>query len=110
MPTYEYECRKCRKHSEVRQEITARALTKCTKCGGRLKRIIGGGGGLIFRGTGFYVTDYRKPGYKAKEKAEKSSASDKSKSSSSGAAGSSGSGGSCSGSPSSCAKPDCGSK
>ena len=101
MPTYEYECRKCRKHSEVRQEITAKPLTKCAKCGGRLKRIMGSGSGLIFRGTGFYVTDYRKPGYKEKAKADKSA--------SSGSGGGSG-GGSCSGSPSSCAKPDCGSK
>lgn len=93
MPTYEYQCRKCRKRSEVRQEITAKTLTKCAKCGGRLKRMIGGaGGGLLFKGSGFYITDYRSANYKAGEKAEKSSKSS-----------------SCSPSSSSdaCAKPGC---
>ena len=75
MPTYEYQCGRCRKRSEVRQEITAKALTKCTKCGGRLKRLMGAGGGLLFKGTGFYATDYRSAGYKASEKAERKSPS-----------------------------------
>ena len=90
MPLYEYACRKCRKRSEVRQSITARPLTKCTKCGGRLQRLIGAGGGLLFKGSGFYITDYRSASYKAQAKTEQGKAS-----------------GSCSGSPSSCAKPDC---
>lgn len=90
MPTYEYQCQKCRKHSEVRQEITAKPLTKCATCGGRLKRMMGSGGGLLFKGSGFYITDYRSANYKAGEKADKSSKSS-----------------SCSGSPSSCEKPGC---
>ncbi len=96
MPTYEYQCQGCRKRSETRQEITAKPLTKCAKCGGRLKRLMGSGGGLLFRGSGFYATDYRSAGYKASAKAEKSDKSEKSGGSSA-----------CSGSPSSCAKPDC---
>ena len=91
MPTYEYACQKCRKHSDVRQEITAKPLTKCAKCGGRIKRIMGGGGGLLFKGSGFYITDYRSANYKAGEKAEKSK----------------GSSGACPPSSSSCEKPSC---
>ena len=84
MPTYKYQCRQCRKRSEVRQEITAKALTKCAKCGGRLKRLLGSGSGILFKGSGFYITDYRSAGYKAKAKAEQSSANGSAKSSSSG--------------------------
>ena len=91
MPTYEYQCQRCRKRSDVRQEITAKPLTKCAKCGGRLKRLMGSGGGLLFKGAGFYATDYRSAGYKASEKAEKSTPAS----------------GSCSGAPASCAKPGC---
>ena len=93
MPTYEYECQKCRKHTDVRQEITAKPLRKCATCGGRLKRIIGGGGGggLLFKGSGFYITDYRSANYKAGEKAEKSK----------------GSSGTCAPSSDACSKPNC---
>ena len=99
MPTYEYQCRQCRKRSEVRQEITAKALTKCAKCGGRLQRLIGSGSGFLFKGSGFYITDYRSAGYQAKAKAEQSSAGGPAKSgsvggSSSKASGSSGASGS----------------
>ena len=71
MPTYEYECQKCKRHHEALQSITAKPLTKCPKCGGKLKRLLGRGSGFIFKGGGFYITDYRKKGYsEAKKKDE----------------------------------------
>jgi len=60
MPNYDYECQKCGYVFEVFQKITDKPLTKCPKCQGRLKRLIGSGGGLIFKGPGFYITDYKK--------------------------------------------------
>lgn len=69
MPTYEYQCQKCRKRSEVTQSITAKALTKCPKCGGKLKRLLSTGSGFLFKSSGFYITDYRKKSYhEAKKK------------------------------------------
>jgi putative FmdB family regulatory protein len=61
MPTYEYKCLKCKHTFEEFQKITDKPLVKCPKCGGPVKRLISGGAGLIFKGSGFYVTDYRKP-------------------------------------------------
>ncbi len=90
MPTYEYRCKACSHEWEAFQPITARPLRKCPDCG-RLKaeRIISAGGGILFRGSGFYQTDYRseswKKGEKADKKAQESSSSD-SKSSSNGTA------------------------
>ena len=60
MPTYEYECTKCHHLLEEFQKITDQPLTKCPVCGGKLRRLISGGSGLIFKGSGFYATDYRK--------------------------------------------------
>ena len=60
MPTYEYECSKCGHHFELLQSITAKPLDKCPQCKGSVKRLIGSGSGLIFKGTGFYATDYKK--------------------------------------------------
>jgi putative FmdB family regulatory protein len=60
MPTYEYECTKCKYFFEELQKITDKPLRKCPKCGGRLRRLITGGAGVIFKGSGFYVTDYKK--------------------------------------------------
>ncbi len=60
MPTYEYECSRCNYNFEEFQRITEKPLTKCPKCSGRLRRLITGGAGLIFKGSGFYVTDYKK--------------------------------------------------
>lgn len=58
MPTYEYECRECGHRFDKFQSMTAPQLEKCPECGGRLKRLIGTGAGIIFKGHGFYATDY----------------------------------------------------
>ena len=60
MPTYEYECTHCGHKFETVQKITETALSKCPKCNHKLRRLIGSGLGIIFKGTGFYATDYRK--------------------------------------------------
>ena len=77
MPTYEYKCKKCGKVFEEFQSITARAhktiKTDCAKCNNRapVERLIGAGGGVIFKGSGFYGTDYRSESYKKDAKSEK---------------------------------------
>jgi putative FmdB family regulatory protein len=72
MPTYEYTCENCGYQFEQFQSITARPLRKCPKCGDKeLKRLIGAGSGVIFKGSGFYETDYRSENYKKGEKSEK---------------------------------------
>jgi putative FmdB family regulatory protein len=60
MPTYEYECKHCSYKFEVFQKITDKPLDNCPKCKNKLRRLIGSGSGIIFKGTGFYATDYRK--------------------------------------------------
>ncbi len=61
MPTYEYECRACGHVLEALQSMTEPKLTKCPKCGkNKLARLIGSGSGVIFKGSGFYETDYKK--------------------------------------------------
>ena len=78
MPTYEYICDACEHELEEFQSITADPLKKCPECGkNKLRRLIGTGAGIIFKGSGFYETDYRSDGYKKAEKAEKDSKSDK---------------------------------
>jgi len=57
MPTYDYKCEKCGKSFEYFQSMSDDPLTVCKECGGSLKRLIGGGLGIIFKGSGFYVTD-----------------------------------------------------
>ncbi|MEI8080001.1 MAG: FmdB family zinc ribbon protein [bacterium] len=59
MPTYDYKCKKCERLFEVVQSMNDAPITKCKECGGALKRLIGAGAGLIFKGTGFYCTDYK---------------------------------------------------
>ena len=72
MPTYEYICENCGHKFEQFQGITARPLHKCPVCGKKeLKRLIGTGSGVIFKGSGFYQTDYRSESYKEAEKSEK---------------------------------------
>lgn len=82
MPTYEYECAKCRKTFEVFQSIKDQRLTQCPTCKGKVKRLLGTGAGIIFKGSGFYQTDYRSDGYKQKAKAEASTPSSSSSTSS----------------------------
>lgn len=57
MPTYDYKCEKCKRTFEYFQSMSDDPLTNCQECGGSLKRLIGGGLGIIFKGSGFYVTD-----------------------------------------------------
>ena len=71
MPTYDYRCDACGHEFEKFQSITAAALKKCPKCGkSKLRRLIGTGAGLIFKGSGFYITDYRDKSYTDKAKSE----------------------------------------
>ena len=57
MPIYEYECRKCKAHTEAFQKVTDKPLTKCPKCGGRLDKRVSAPA-IQFKGSGWYVTDY----------------------------------------------------
>lgn len=64
MPTYEYRCGACGHEFERFQAMTAAPIVKCPSCGKRkVRRLIGSGGALIFKGSGFYTTDYRSPAY-----------------------------------------------
>ncbi|GIX05656.1 MAG: hypothetical protein KatS3mg115_0059 [Candidatus Poribacteria bacterium] len=75
MPTYEYRCEACGTRFERFQSITAAPVQDCPECGttGKVRRLISGGAGLIFKGSGFYITDYRSESYKQAEKREKES-------------------------------------
>ena len=65
MPTYGYACEQCGHEFDAFQSITAKPLRKCPECGrSSLKRLIGTGAGILFKGSGFYCTDYRGDGYK----------------------------------------------
>ena len=80
MPTYDYICRSCDFEFEEFQQITAPVKKKCPKCGElKLERLIGTGAGVLFKGTGFYETDYRSDSYKKGAEAEKKSKDDSSK-------------------------------
>ena len=72
MPTYEYQCQKCKRPHEAFQSITAKPLRTCHSCGGRLKRLLGSGSGFIFKGSGFYTTDYRSKSYQDAKKKDQS--------------------------------------
>ena len=71
MPTYGYKCKKCGYKFEQFQSMSDIHLKKCPECGGKIERLIGTGGGLIFKGSGFYITDYRSDSYKKAQKADK---------------------------------------
>lgn len=72
MPTYEYVCDECGFELERLQSIRAKPLRKCPKCGrNKLQRLIGTGAGIIFKGSGFYETDYRSESYKKGADSEK---------------------------------------
>jgi putative FmdB family regulatory protein len=78
MPTYEYVCNNCGFAFEEFQSIAAEPLHVCPRCKGKVRRLISGGGGIIFKGTGFYETDYKRKHFseptpsvdRVKEKAE----------------------------------------
>jgi putative FmdB family regulatory protein len=112
MPTYDYLCDACGHEFEEFQNISDAVLTKCPKCKKKkLRRLFGAGAGIIFKGSGFYQTDYRSDSYKKKAEADKSASSSsssstadtgaKSSSSSSSSSGSTGSSSASSGSKSS---------
>ena len=71
MPTYEYECKNCGNTFELFQNMTDKPLKECPECGGEVNRLIGIGSGFIFKGGGFYTTDYRSESYKKGAKADK---------------------------------------
>lgn len=71
MPTYDYACDACDHRFEEFQAMKDEPLTKCPSCGKKkLRRLFGTGAALLFKGDGFYITDYRSEGYKAAAKAE----------------------------------------
>jgi putative FmdB family regulatory protein len=71
MPTYEYLCDACGNRFEKFQTMTSAPIKQCPKCKkNKARRLISAGAGLIFKGSGFYITDYRSEGYKEKAKAE----------------------------------------
>jgi putative FmdB family regulatory protein len=78
MPTYEYICNNCQHEFEQFQSMKARPIRKCPECGKRnVQRLIGAGAGIIFKGSGFYQTDYRSEGYKKSAESEKKSSTSK---------------------------------
>ncbi len=70
MPTYEYECEKCGHRFELFQSMSEEPRKRCPKCRGKVRRLIGTGAGMIFKGAGFYATDYRSQSYKDQKKKE----------------------------------------
>lgn len=77
MPTYDYQCQKCGHRFEVFQSMKDERLTDCPleTCDGSVKRLLGTGAGIIFKGSGFYETDYRSDSYKKSASADKGSGS-----------------------------------
>lgn len=76
MPTYDYECDGCQHTFELFQRMSDPPEKKCPKCGRKkARRLLGGGGGLLFKGSGFYITDYRSDAYKSSAKADSAAAS-----------------------------------
>jgi putative FmdB family regulatory protein len=77
MPTYDYRCNNCDHEFEEFQSMSAKTLRKCPECGKlKLERLIGTGAAVIFKGSGFYETDYRSESYKKSAEADKKSSSD----------------------------------
>ena len=75
MPTYDYRCKACKHELDLFQSMSERPKRKCPACGkNQLERLIGMGGGLIFKGKGFWQTDYRSESYTAGEKQDKDAA------------------------------------
>uniref|UniRef100_A0A832I9H5 Zinc ribbon domain-containing protein n=1 Tax=Eiseniibacteriota bacterium TaxID=2212470 RepID=A0A832I9H5_UNCEI len=70
MPTYDYRCRKCSHVFEVFHSMTDETPRRCPQCRARAERMLGTGAGLLFKGSGFYITDYRSPSYREKAKSD----------------------------------------
>ena len=70
MPTYDYRCRKCGHVFELFHGMKDETPRRCPKCRGKAERVPGTGAGLLFKGSGFYITDYRSSSYKEKAKSE----------------------------------------
>lgn len=78
MPTYEYECEACSHNFDEFQSMSEEPLKKCPKCGKKkLRRVFGAGAAILFKGSGFYSTDYRSESYKSAAKADKESSGSK---------------------------------
>lgn len=75
MPTYTYECKKCGHEMDVFHGMSAKPRVRCEECGGTCRRLLGAGAGIIFKGSGFYETDYKTKSGKASESGEKDSSS-----------------------------------
>lgn len=75
MPTYEYRCPECGNEFEKFGKMSDPPVTECTRCGAEAQRRISGGAGLLFKGSGFYITDYRGEGYKKAAETEKGGSS-----------------------------------
>jgi putative FmdB family regulatory protein len=96
MPTYDYRCEACQHQFEEMQSMKDEPLKTCPKCNqDQLRRLFGTGAGILFRGSGFYITDYRSESYRSAAKADQeranSSSNGKSESSATGSTGSGGS-------------------
>ncbi len=77
MPTYDYRCQGCGHEFEIFQSISADELCKCPECGKpKLQRLMGGGAAIVFKGSGFYQTDYRSESYKKSAAADKPSSTE----------------------------------
>jgi putative FmdB family regulatory protein len=75
MPTYEYKCTECEYKFEEFQSMKAEAISVCPECSGKTERLISGGAGFLFKGNGFYITDYRSKEYKKAAEKDKPSSS-----------------------------------
>jgi len=79
MPTYEYKCLSCGVNFEAFQKMSESPLETCVNCKGSVQRVVSGGNGLIFKGSGFYITDYKKNGSGASKSTADSGKSGQSK-------------------------------
>jgi len=73
MPTYVYRCKKCKHRFELFHSITDETVRRCPRCRSKAERVPAGGAGILFKGSGFYITDYRSKSYRERAKQEKPS-------------------------------------
>ena len=78
MPTYHYRCPSCGHEFEKFEKMNAPTRPKCSKCGTRAERMISGGAGLVFKGSGFYITDYKRSGKDKSAEGDKPAKTEKS--------------------------------